>query len=247
MRFTYFLPGWAVALGIGVVIAITLLVYLRIAHTMQPRYRFLLIAMRISAASILLCCLLAPVVIEKKDITPPTHLSILVDTSRSMQLTDSPSAETQMSRLDQANSLLFSAEGQFLQNLRERFEVHLYPFDTGLHQNTGLPEDFDSGKLPQFEPNGTLTNISAAIRDIASAWKGQQMAGILLITDGGHNSGQFPLDDITALEVPIYTVGVGAVEPPKDIQIQHIDYTPIAYTDHESVIRVTVVQTRIHQ
>ena len=243
MRFTYFLPGWAVALGIGVVIAITLLVYLRIAHTMQPRYRFLLIAMRISAASILLCCLLAPVVIEKKDITPPTHLSILVDTSRSMQLTDSPSAETQMSRLDQANSLLFSAEGQFLQNLRERFEVHLYPFDTGLHQNTGLPEDFDSGKLPQFEPNGTLTNISAAIRDIASAWKGQQMAGILLITDGGHNSGQFPLDDITALEVPIYTVGVGAVEPPKDIQIQHIDYTPIAYTDHESVIRVTVVQT----
>ena len=244
MRFTYFLPGWAVVLGIGVVIGITLLVYLRIAHAMHPRYRYLLVAMRICAASILLCCLLAPVVIEKKDITPPTHLSILVDTSRSMKLIDTPTDETQMSRLDQVNSLLFKvSEGQFLQNLRNRFEVHLYPFDTGLHQSTVLPEDSDSEKLPQFEPNGALTNISTAVREAAAAWKGQQTAGILLITDGGHNSGQFRFDDITALEVPIYTVGVGSVEPPKDIQIQRIDYTPIAYTDHESVIRVTVVQT----
>ena len=243
MRFTYFLPGWAVVLGIGVVIGITLLVYLRIAHAMHPRYRFLLVVMRICAASILLCCLLAPVVIEKKDITPPTHLSILVDTSRSMQLTDAPTDETQMSRLDQVNSLLFDTEGQFLQSLRERFEVHLYPFDTRIHQNTVLPEDFDSEGLPQFEPNGTLTNISAAVREVADAWKGQQTAGILLITDGGHNAGQFPLDDITALEVPIYAVGVGAVEPPKDILIQRIDYTPIAYTDHENVIRATIAQT----
>ena len=243
MRFTYFLPGWAVVLGIGVVIGITLLVYLRIAHAMHPRYRFLLVIMRICAASILLCCLLAPVVIEKRDITPPTHLSILVDTSRSMQLMEAPTDETQMSRLDRVNSLLFDAQGQFLQSLRDRFELHLYPFDTGIHQHTVLPEDFDGEGLPQFEPNGTLTNISAAVREAAEAWKGQQTAGILLITDGGHNAGQFPLDDITALEVPIYTVGVGAVEPPKDIQIQRIDYTPIAYTDHENVIRATIAQT----
>lgn len=243
MRFTYFFPSWAIVLGIGVVIAITLLVYLRIAHPVRPGYRFLLIAMRICAASILLGCLLAPVVIEKKDITPPTHLSILVDTSRSMQLTDAPADETQASRLDQVNSLLFNAEGQFLQSLRERFETHLYPFDTGLHQSSVLPEDFNGESVTPFEPNGTLTNISAAIRAAASAWKGQQTAGILLITDGGHNAGQFPFDDINALEVPIYTVGIGSIEPPKDIQIQRIDHTPIAYTDHESVIRVTVVQT----
>ncbi len=243
MRFTYFLPGWAVVLGIGVVIGITLLVYLRIAHAMHPRYRFLLVAMRICAASILLCCLLAPVVIEKKDITPPTHLSVLVDTSRSMQLVDTPTDEPQLSRLDHVNALLFREKGQFLQSLRDRFEVHLYPFDTSLHQRIGLPEDFDNEGLPQFEPNGTLTNIRTAIQAAAAAWKGQQTAGILLITDGGHNTGQFPMDDITALEVPIYTVGVGSVEPPKDIQIQRIDYTPIAYTNHENVIRVTVMQT----
>ena len=243
MRFTYFLPGWAVVLGIGIVIGVTVFVYLQMTHPMHPRYRFLLIAMRVCAASILLCCLLAPVIIEKQDITPPTHLSILVDTSKSMNLVDASMRETSVSRLSQVNQLLFDGQRRFLEALRDRFEVHLYPFDTGLHQSTVLPQELESEALPEFEPNGTLTNIGRAIREAAAAWKGQNSAGILLLTDGGHNSGEFPLEDITGLGVPVYAIGVGSVEPPKDIQIQHIDYTPVAYTNHESIIRVTVVQT----
>ena len=243
MRFTYFLPGWAVVLGIGIVTGVTVFVYLRMTQSIQPRYRFLLIAMRVSAASILLCCLLAPVIIEKKDITPPTHLSILVDTSKSMNLVDASTRDTSVSRLSQVNQLLFNGQKRFLQDLRDRFEVHLYPFDTALHQSTPLPQDLDAEALPAFEPNGALTDIGAAIGEAAAAWKGQNTAGILLITDGGHNSGQFPVEDVTALNVPVYAIGVGSVEPPKDIQIQHIDYTPIAYTNHESIIRLTVVQT----
>ena len=242
MRFTYFWPGWAVALGIGIAIGITVFVYFRVARPMHPRYRVLLVVLRIFAAAILLGCLLAPIVIEKKDITPPTHLSILVDTSRSMELVDVPTDEIPKSRLSQVNQLLSDVEVEFLQSLRDRFEVHLYPFDTGLHQSVLLAQSIDA-EIPQFEPEGALTDIAGAIQEAASTWKGQQTAGIVLITDGGHNSGQFPLAAITALEVPVYAVGIGAVEPPKDIQIQQVDYAPIAYTDHESVIRVNVTQT----
>ena len=242
MRFTYFFPGWIVILGIGIVIGITVFVYLRVARPLHPRYRLLLILLRITAASILLGCLLAPVVIEKKDITPPTHLSILVDTSRSMQLVDTPMSETPRSRLSQVNQLLFNVPGQFLQTLQDRFEVHLYAFDTQLQQSALLAQKGDS-PTPHLEAEGALTDIGGAIREVAAVWKGQQTAGIVLITDGAHNSGQFPLERITALEVPIYPIGVGSVEPPKDIQIQRIDYTPIAYTNHESVIRVSVGQT----
>ena len=242
MRFTYFLPGWAVALGIGIAIGITVFVYFRVARPMHPRYRVLLVVLRIFAASILLGCLLAPIIIEKRDITPPTHLSILVDTSRSMELVDLPTNEIPKSRLYQVNQLFSDVQGGFLQALRDRFEVHLYPFDTGLHQSVPLTQDVDA-EMPQLEPEGALTDIGGAIQEAAATWKGQQTAGIVLITDGGHNSGQFPLAAITTLEVPVYAVGVGAVEPPKDIQIQHIDYAPIAYTDHESIIRVNVTQT----
>ena len=242
MRFTYFLPGWAVVLGIGIAIGITVFVYFRVARPIPPRYRVLLVVLRIFAASILLGCLLAPIVIEKRNITPPTHLSVLVDTSRSMELVDGPTDEIRKSRLSQVNQLLFDVPGEFLQALRNRFEVHLYPFDTGLHQSVSYAEDVDT-EMPQFEPDGALTDIGGAIREAASTWKGQQTAGIVLITDGGHNSGQFPLAAITALEVPVYAIGVGAVEPPKDIQIQHINYAPVAYTGHESIIRVSVAQT----
>ena len=242
MRFTYFLPGWIVLLGIGVVIGITVFVYLRIARPLPPRYRFLLILLRIAAASILLGCLLAPVVMEKKDITPPTHLSILVDTSRSMRLVDAPMREIPVSRLNQVNQLLFDVPGQFLQTLQDKFYVHLYPFNTRLQQSVLLAQEGDS-PTPHLETEGALTDIGGAIREAAAAWKGQQTAGIVLFTDGAHNSGEFPLEAITALEVPIYPIGIGSVEPPKDIQIQRVDYTPIAYTNHESIIRVNVVQT----
>lgn len=242
MRFTYFLPGWIVLLGIGVVIGITIFVYVRIARPLPPRYRLLLILLRIAAASILLGCLLAPVVMEKKDITPPTHLSILVDTSRSMQLVDAPMREIPVSRLNQVNQLLFDVPGQFLQSLQDKFDVHLYPFNTRLQQSVLLAQEAGS-PTPHLETDGALTDIGGAIREAAAAWKGQQTAGIVLFTDGAHNSGQFPLETITALEMPIYPVGVGSVEPPKDIQIQRVDYTPIAYTNHESIIRVSVAQT----
>ena len=242
MRFTYFLPGWIVVLGIGVVIGITIFVYVRIARPLHPRYRLLLILLRITAASILLGCLLAPVVIEKKDITPPIHLSILVDTSRSMQLVDIPMSEVPISRLSQVNQLLFNVPGQFLQTLRDRFEVHLYPFNTRLQQSVLLAQADDS-PTPHLEAEGALTDIGGAVREAAAVWKGQQTAGMILFTDGAHNSGQFPLEMITALDVPIYPIGVGSLEPPKDIQIQRVDYTPIAYTNHESIIRVSVAQT----
>ena len=242
MRFTYFWPGWAIALGIGIAIGITVFVYFRVARPMHPRYRVLLVALRVFAASILLACLLAPVVIEKKDITPPTHLSILVDTSRSMELVDEPAAEMPVSRLRQVNQLLFDVQSTFLQTLQDRFEVHLYPFDTGIHQSLPLVQDLDA-EIPTLAPEGALTDISRAIQEAAATWKGQQAAGILLITDGGHNAGQFPLATLTGLEMPIYAIGVGAVEPPKDVQIQQVDYAPIAYTGHESIIRVRVTQT----
>ena len=242
MRFTYFVPGWVVVLGIGVVIGITVFVYFRIARPLHPRYRLLLILLRVAAASILLGCLLAPVVIEKKDITPPTHLSILVDTSRSMQLVDTSMSEIPISRLNQVNQQLFKGTGQFLQTLRDRFEVHLYPFHTRLQQSVLLAQE-EGSPPPLFEVEGTLTDIGGAIRETVAAWKGQQIAGIVLITDGAHNSGQFPLETITALGVPIYPIGVGSVEPPKDVQVQRVNYTPVAYTNHESVIRVSVVQT----
>ena len=239
MRFTYFWPAWAVALGILIAIGVTTFVYLRIARPLQPRHTFLLIALRICAVAMLLGCLLAPVIIEKRDITPPTHLAVLVDTSQSMQLTDAGN----VSRLNQVKELLFGdSDGEnaapFLHSLTDKFEVHVYPFGTELHPMVSLEE-----QAQRFKTMDALTDIGNAIKQADAAWKGQQRAGIVLITDGAHNAGALPMEALVALQIPVYAIGVGAVEPPKDIQIQRIDTAPVAYTGHEHLIRATIAQT----
>ena len=239
MRFTYFWPGWAIALGILIAIGVTTFVYLRIVRPLPPRHTFLLIALRIGAVAILLGCLLAPVIVEKRDITPPTHLAVLVDTSQSMQLTDTGD----MSRLNQVNELLFGdsdgeSKSTLLHALTDKFEVHVYPFGTGLHPMASL-----AAQAQRFKPADALTDIGSAIKQADAAWQGQQCAGIVLITDGAHNAGAFPMAALVALQMPVYAIGVGDIAPPKDIQIQRIDTAPVAYTGHEHLIRVTLAQT----
>ena len=262
MRFTYFWPGWAVALGIVIAVGVTTLVYLRIERPLQRRQTLLLIALRVLAVAILLGCLLAPVIIEKRDITPPMHLSVLVDTSQSMRLTDAGN----LSRLNQVNELLFGEllfgdsdtenERTLLHTLADRFEVHVYPFDTELRP----PQKEESGegqqaftpqvgfkpkpvRLEPMGPMGALTDIGTALQQVDAAWKGQQRAGIVLFTDGAHNAGELPMEALVALQMPVYALGVGAAEPPKDIQLQRVDVAPVAYTGHEQRIRVTVAQS----
>ena len=235
MRFTYFLPIWAVVICILIAVGITVYGYYRVEHPLRSLLRYSLITLRFIAIGILLCCLLAPVIIEKKDVTPPTHLSILVDTSRSMNLNDNHHGQTDISRMDQVNTLLFDESSQFIQNLKEEYKVHLYRFDSVLQEG--------SVGIEKFEPDGALTNISSAINETVQRWRGQPNAGIILITDGAHNASGLSVEDLAALKTPIYAIGVGSPQPPRDILIQHVDVSPIAYTGHETVIRIHVVQT----
>lgn len=235
MRFTYFLPVWVIVLSILIAVGITVYGYIRIERPIQSLLRYSLIALRFVSIAILLCCLLAPVIIEKKDVTPPTHLSILIDTSRSMQLEDDYLGKSDISRIDQVNNLLFDESSQFIQNLKSKYNVHLYSFDSILREEiTGVD---------RLAPEGSLTNILSAIEETGQKWRGQPNAGIIIITDGAHNASTLSVEEIAALKTPVYTVGVGSPQPPKDILIQNVDVLPIAYTGHETVIRINVVQT----
>lgn len=235
MRFSFFWPLWAIILAIVIAVGITIFFYLRLKHPLSKILRTTLITLRFVAITILLCCLLAPVIIEKKDVTPPTHFSILVDTSSSMQLEDNYKGISDISRIDQVNQLLFSESNQFLQKLQKEYDIHLHGFDASLNQSHIVGEDFVA--------DGKLTNLSKAIIEAENATKGHPNAGILLITDGSHNTSKFPLEKIVDLSVPIYAIGVGSLSPPKDIQIQNIETPPITHTGHETVVRITVIQS----
>ena len=129
MRFTYFWPWWGVILGLAIMAGVTVYAYIRLKRPISWRLKSLLIALRVLAISVLLLCLLEPVLVEKMDITPPINLPILTDTSRSMELQDVEFNGEPSTRLTLANHLLFDSSSQFLPNLNKRFETHLYRFD----------------------------------------------------------------------------------------------------------------------
>ena len=235
MRFTYLWPWWAVALGLVIMAGITAYGYLRLNRPLSQRFRGLLIGLRILAALVLLICLLEPVLIERKDITPPTNLLVLADTSQSMELKDVQLAGQSSTRLDLVNRILFSPTSRFLPTLADRFDVHLYSFDKRPHQI--------SGETRQLDVVGGLTDIATSIDDASKEWRGQLLAGIVLLTDGAHNASTSVVDKVTETQIPVYAVGVGNPEPPRDLKLARVEVSPVAYTEHDVPIHVTVDHT----
>lgn len=232
MRFTYLWPWWAVVFALAIMASITVYGYLRLNRPLSQRFRVLLIGLRIFAALVLLICLLEPVLIERKDITPPTNLLILADTSQSMQLKDVELAGQPSTRLDLVNRVLFHPASRFLPTLTNQFDVHLYRFDKQSHQF--------SREIGPLDSVGGLTDIATSISDAAKEWRGQLLAGIVLLTDGAHNASTSVVDRVTETEIPIYAVGVGDPTPPRDLKLSRVEVSPIVYTDHNVPIRVTV-------
>ncbi len=245
MRFTYLWPWWAVALGLAIMASVTTYAYFRLNRPLSQRLRALLISLRILAASVLLFCLLEPVLVERKDITPPTNLLILADTSQSMQLEDVELADQQTARLSLVNHFLFDgfdtdspnqpgATSRFLAALANRFDIHLYRFDAQAHQI--------SKTIGTLEASGGLTDIAVSIRDASKEWRGQPLAGVVLLTDGAHNAST-PAVEVAEMQIPIYAVGIGSPHPPKDLKISKIEVSPVVYMEHDVPIRVTVHHT----
>ena len=232
MRFTYYWPWWGVILGLAIMASLTVYAYLCLKRPISWRLKSLLIALRILAISVLLFCLLEPVFVEKMDITPPMNLPILTDTSRSMELRDVEFNGEPSSRLTLANHLLFDSSSQFLPSLNKRFETHLYRFDEQSQQI--------SGQLNPLEIRGNLTDIAASIQTAIREWRGQQTAGVVLITDGAHNASTFALEDVLRLQIPIYPIGIGAPEPPRDLKIVKIEVNPVVYVEHEVPVYITI-------
>ena len=223
MRFTYYWPLWGVILGFAIMASLTVYAYFCLKRPIDWKLKTFLISLRILAISVLLFCLLEPVLVEKTDITPPMNLPILADTSRSMELQDVEFNGEPSSRLTLANHLLFDPSSQFLPSLNQRFDTHLYQFH---EQSQPISE-----QLNLLEIRGDLTDIAASIRTAAQEWRGQQTAGVVLITDGAHNVSTFPLEDILRLQIPIYPIGIGAPEPPKDLKIAKIEVNPVVYLE----------------
>ena len=244
MQFKFYWPFWLLLILLLISGGLAISTYLSLK---QPRIakltKFGLIGLRLLSIFVLLFCLVQPIRIEQKDITPVPNLLLLVDTTSSMGLPDAKikGVEKLVSRLEAVKN--WFSENDLVRvfsngtNLSDKIKPHFYQFSDDQLSTIDIGTNVN-----MFTPLGQKTNFQAAINQTILQWRGQPVAGIVLISDGGHNVGSIDLDQIQQLNIPIYTLGVGNAIPPSDVAVEKIEVSPIVYVDQKTNLRAIIHQ-----
>lgn len=186
------LPLLLLALAVGT--ALVALFYTRVYKVIPRRVLILLVVLRSLAIAAVLLLLFKPVLSTTHDVFRRVSLALLVDTSRSMSVRDYPNSPSRLQRVAQEL-------GPRLTELRQSFDLHLYTFDAVARRQ--------DGPLPS-EAVGDATNLSRAVTTVLSEVPRNDLAALVVISDGIHNAGGDPVRKILEADPPpIHVVGVG--------------------------------------
>jgi hypothetical protein len=98
--------------------------------------------------------------------------------------------------------------------------------------------------LDRIEASGAETAIGDSLNRVMNEMRGQHVAGIVLITDGRHNAGaEPPLRVARRLKqrgIPLFTVGVGNPEEPKDIAVTDLQAPDVVIVGDVMPVKLTV-------
>lgn len=97
--------------------------------------------------------------------------------------------------------------------------------------------------LPDLDANGLGTDVWQALRE--SLEDANRMSSILLISDGQHNGSEDPLEiarKASTLGIPVFAIGVGDPNPPKNLAVNEVYVRDKAYPDEPFEIEA-ILQT----
>jgi len=160
----------------------------------------LLAGLRLPALVLLVLALINPAWQRTVRVTSRPRLTILVDTSGSMDL---PAAQG-LTRGQQAEAALRSDP---VRRELARFDHVTVPFTRGL----GEPPS------PRAEPGGT--NLALALQQVGARSGGGEPGPVLIVSDGAETEGQArtAAAQLAAAGCAVYTVGVGPTRPPANV------------------------------
>jgi hypothetical protein len=129
---------------------------------------------------------------------------VLVDVSRSMRLADADG----QTRLGRATALL---KGDFGTALSSHFTTEIYTAGDAL----------SPAKVDALSPGARRTDLTGAIAAIRERYRGQRVAGIVLLSDGGDTgpgrSGGSGGSDTGG--PPVFAIGIGSPDGPRDREV----------------------------
>lgn len=166
----------------------------------------------------LLACLLEPLWSGERARPGANYFAVVADNSAGMRIKDRGESR---SRADELAALLAPQNPGWLGKLKDNFRVRRYYFDSRL-QNT---RDFS-----ELSFDGRASAIGGALRALGERFRGQPLAGILLLTDG--NATDLPAGRLEAPGLPpVYPVVMGRDDPIKDIALQKVAVSQTVFED----------------
>jgi hypothetical protein len=194
----------------------------------------------------------------EREMVRNSRVLMLVDTSLSMGLSgsDASAASGASSRIQQVATGL--GETDLLAQIRKTHDVAIYQFNNALdrdrmvtlnklppqQKDAAAPDDQPPApaeqKTPQtpaqwrkfLAPAGTETRLGEALQQLVHQERGEPLAGIVLISDGGQNAGAGPEAGVELArdaKIPIYTVGLGSEKKPVNVRVNDLAAPVRAY------------------
>ena len=163
---------------------------------------------------------------------------------------------SQVPRADLVKSVLKNERLNLLPRLEKDFDVDPFTFSQGLVElPRATPAETNTpGKTPlktsiaqygwvdRLNPQGPLTAMGDALRDLMTRKRGQPLAGVFLLTDGANNSGSPPRELASMLRqegVPLYIYGVG-ITSPRDLIVANVFAPEVSFVRDEVTATVRV-------
>lgn len=220
--------GWLLPVVALLAFAALLLLWSYRRGSAGSAVRIACLLLKLVGFAALAACLLEPLWSGQRARPGANYFTIVADNSQGMQIKDRGETRTRGAVLQEL--LADSKGGGWPGKLEENFQVRRYVFDSRLQPARDFSElTFD----------GRASSIGASLRAIAERYRGQPLAGVLLLTDGNATDIPDGQPDLAGLP-PVYPVVIGRDEPIKDITLKKAAVSQTAFEDAPVTIQAEV-------
>jgi uncharacterized membrane protein len=233
-RFDVTAASLVAASAVGLVAAVAVFTYRRVrVEEGRLRDRIVLTSLRVVALGLVLFCLFRPTLVVRAAVDQQNVVAVLLDDSRSMQIPDwDAKARSQYVR-DQFGA----PDSPLLKSLADRFLVRVFRFSSASGRVSS------AGEL-RFD--GSQTRLGTALDGVREELAGLPVAGVILVSDGADTSEgtlSNALLGLKAEKLPVFTIGVGGEQLPRDIQVDRVSTPRTVLKDASLLVDVVVTQT----
>jgi uncharacterized membrane protein len=214
-------------------VLLAVVTYRGLAGRGRVRDRVVLTLLRIATLGVMLFCLFRPVLVVKAAVAQQNFLAVLIDDSRSMQISDWGTQP----RGTFVKQTFGGKDAALVKALSERFVLRTVRFSS-VAARLGSTDDLTFA--------GAQTRLGAALDGARQELAGLPLAGMVMVTDGADTTDASLTDALLGLKaaaVPVFTVGVGRDRLARDVQIDRVSTPRSALQGTSLVIDATVTQT----